>query len=202
MIGIEKMRESKLSKTVCVYCGSSNVDQIYKDAAIDTGEILAGEACRVIYGGGNVGLMGLVADTALKNGAEVVGIIPHHIEDREIGHEGLTELHVVDTMHERKQMMAERADAFVILPGGLGTLDEFFEIVTWKQLGLHDKPVVLVNVNNYWTRMIEAVDHIAGEGFMRATDRNLFIVVDKPGDIPQAIRNAPAPVLDVASKWI
>lgn len=188
---------------VCVYCGSSNrVDPVYKDAATALGALIAAQGWHVVYGGGRVGLMGLVADSALKHGADVVGIIPEHIQSREIEHTDLTELHIVDSMHTRKQMMVDRADAFVVLAGGLGTLDEFFELVTWKQLGLHDKPIVLVNINGYWTKLLEAIGHIADAGFMRAEDLSTFQVVERLEDIPEAIANAPAETFDPSTKWI
>lgn len=190
-------------KSVCVYCGSSaRVDQAYKDAAVELGRLIAANSWGVVYGGGRVGLMGLVADSALVAGAPVVGIIPQHIQAREIEHTDLTELHIVDSMHIRKQMMVDRSDAFVILAGGLGTLDEFFELLTWKQLGLHDKPVVMVNVNGYWTKMIEAIKFIADEKFMRAEDMGMFQVVDSVADVPAALTNAPNERFDPSTKWI
>lgn len=190
-------------KSVCVYCGSSSrVDQVYKDAAIELGAALAANGWDLVYGGGRVGLMGLVADSALKSGSKAVGIIPQHIQAREIEHTDLTELHIVDSMHIRKQMMVDRGDAFVILAGGLGTLDEFFEILTWKQLGLHDKPVVMVNINGYWTKMIEAIRHIAAEKFMREEDFGMFQVVDSVAEVPAALSNAPHERFDPSTKWI
>lgn len=190
-------------KSVCVYCGSSaRVDQVYKDAAVELGKSLAANGYGVVYGGGRVGLMGLVADSALEAGAPVIGIIPKHIQAREIEHTDLTELHIVDTMHVRKQMMVDRGDAFVILAGGLGTLDEFFEILTWKQLGLHDKPVIMLNINGYWTKMIEAIRHIASEKFMRAEDFGMFQVVDSVAEVPEALLNAPHERFDPSTKWI
>ncbi len=190
-------------KSVCVYCGSSaRVDQVYKDSAVAMGKLLGENRWNLVYGGGRVGLMGLVADSTLAAGSQVVGIIPKHIEAREIQHTDLTELHVVDTMHTRKQMMVERADAFVILPGGLGTLDEFFELLTWKQLGLQDKPVVMVNINNYWTKMIEAIRHIADIGFMRVEDMAMFTVVDNIAHVAAALKAAPHERFDPATKWI
>lgn len=190
-------------KSVCVYCGSSSrVGQVYKDAAVDLGTALAANGWDLVYGGGRVGLMGLVADSALKGGSKVVGIIPQHIQAREIEHTDLTELHIVDSMHIRKQMMVDRGDAFVILAGGLGTLDEFFEILTWKQLGLHDKPVVMVNINGYWTKMVEAIRHIAAEKFMRDEDLGMFQVVDSVAEVASALSNAPHERFDPSTKWI
>lgn len=190
-------------KSVCVYCGSSaRVDQVYKDAAVELGKTIAGQGWGVVYGGGRVGLMGLVADAALTAGGKVVGVIPQHIQAREIEHTDLTELHIVDSMHIRKQMMVDRSDAFVILAGGLGTLDEFFELLTWKQLGLHDKPVVMVNINGYWTKMVEAIKYIADQKFMRDEDFGMFQVVDSVADVPKALSNAPNERFDPSTKWI
>lgn len=189
-------------KNVCVYCGSSNVADNYKQAATTLGTAIANEGWGVVYGGGRVGLMGLVADSALKAGGKVVGIIPEHIQEKEVQHEDLTELHVVDTMHVRKQMMVDRSQAFVILPGGLGTLDELFELLTWKQLGLHDKPIVIVNMDNYWNDMLKTVHHIADQGFMREGDLNLFVEVKSVEEVPEAIKTAPSEKFDPTTKWI
>lgn len=190
-------------KNVCVYCGSSSrVEELYKDAARALGQLIAAQGWDVVYGGGRVGLMGIVADSALAAGSKVYGIIPRHIQTREVQHTDLTELHVVESMHIRKQMMVDRADAFVILPGGLGTLDELFELLTWRQLGLHDKPVVIVNVNGYWTKLIEAISHIAASGFMRAEDLGAFSVVSDVSQVPAALKAAPQEKFDPQTKWI
>lgn len=190
-------------KSVCVYCGSSSrVDQAYKDAAVELGKSLAANSWDLVYGGGRVGLMGLVADSVLSAGSKVVGIIPRHIQAREVEHTDLTELHIVDSMHIRKQMMVDRGDAFVILAGGLGTLDEFFEILTWKQLGLHDKPVVMVNINGYWTKMLDAIKFIADQKFMREEDLRMFQVVDTVAEVAQALTSAPHERFDPSTKWI
>ncbi|MEM6810860.1 MAG: TIGR00730 family Rossman fold protein [Pseudomonadota bacterium] len=190
-------------KNVCVYCGSSSrVDESYKEAAANLGKNIAEAGWGVVYGGGRVGLMGIVADTALKHGVHVKGIIPEHIQSREIEHTDLSELVVVDTMHQRKQIMVDSSDAFVILPGGLGTLDELFEIATWKQLGLHDKPIVIVNMNDYWTKLIEALHHVAGEGFMREEDLGLFHLVGSVDEVVEALKNAPQEKFDPSTKWI
>ncbi len=190
-------------QNVCVYCGSSSrVDQVYKDGAAKLGQDIASEGWGVVYGGGRVGLMGIVADSALEKGATVIGIIPEHIQEREVEHNELTELVVVQDMHTRKKMMVDRSQAFVILPGGLGTLDEFFELVTWKQLGLHDKPIVVVNAEGYWTKLLETIDNIASVGFMREEDKDLFVVVDRIDEITDAIKNAPNEKFDPSTKWI
>ncbi|MBJ7413928.1 MAG: TIGR00730 family Rossman fold protein [Niveispirillum sp.] len=171
-------------KSVCVYCGSSDfVADSYKEAARRTGSLLAANGYDIVYGGGRVGLMGIVADAGLKGGTKVVGIIPDHIKRYEVDHTGLTELIVVESMHIRKQMMVERSDAFIILPGGIGTLDEMFEIITWRQLRLHGKPVVIVNTDGFWNPLVALMEHMTETGFMRkpnlpgAEDR-LYHVVD------------------------
>jgi uncharacterized protein (TIGR00730 family) len=153
-------------KSLCVYCGSAGrVDPSYRDAASRLGTLLATHGIELVYGGGRIGLMGLVADAAISAGGRVTGIIPEHLHDAEVGHHGVSELIVVGSMHERKQLMFERSDAFAVLPGGLGTLDETFEIITWKQLRLHDKPIVVVDVGGYWRKLIDLVDHIVDSGF-------------------------------------
>jgi len=170
--------------SVCVYCGASNdVDNVYKKAAESLGQLLAEHGKCLVYGGGHVGLMGIIADAALEAGGDVVGIIPEHIQDQEEKHSRLTELHVVKTMHERKQMMAEKSDAFVILPGGLGTLDETFEILTWKYLGLHSKPIVLLNIDDYWTPLVDMVNHMVKSGFSKKHHRDLFQVIEHVDDL-------------------
>ena len=171
-------------RSACIYCASANdIDPAYKEAARQTGDLLARAGVDIVYGGGRVGLMGIAADAALAVGGRVVGIIPEHIQRLEVDHRGLTELHVVSSMHARKQMMVERSDAFIILPGGIGTLDELFEIITWRQLKLHDKPVVIVNVAGFWDPLLTLFSHIEATGFMskpnlEGSARALFAVVD------------------------
>ena len=189
--------------SLCVYCGSSaNVDEDFKTAAHDMGVILASAGIRLVYGGGKAGLMGIIADSVMTNGGEVIGIIPAHIADREIQHTGLTELHVVQTMHERKQMMVDRSDAFLVMPGGIGTLDETCEIMTWRQLGIHDKPIVIANLKNYWTPFLSMIDNIVNQGFMRADDKKITIVTDTIHDVIEKLRSAPQESFDPSSKWI
>ena len=179
-------------KTICVYCGaSSRVDQKYNDAAVETATRLAKEGYDIVYGGGSFGLMGIIANTALEHGANVIGIIPGHIDEREKIHPELTELHVVESMHERKAMMAERSDIFLILPGGLGTMDEFFEIVTWKQLGLHDKSIIIYNIEKYWENLKLLVSHIGEEKFMKDKDHGLFSFCNDLDDVIKLIKEAP-----------
>jgi uncharacterized protein (TIGR00730 family) len=174
--------------SVCVYCGSSNkAAQKFKNAAATIGTELARRGSRVVYGGGHVGLMGIVADSAIKAGGKVVGIIPEHIRNQEIQHDGLTELHIVPDMHTRKRMMVERSDAFIILPGGFGTLDEVFEILTWKKLKLHNKPIIIFNQDGYWKEMIALIEKTISEHFSQPADRALFQVVDNIEDLFQIL---------------
>ncbi|MGH7094174.1 MAG: TIGR00730 family Rossman fold protein [Stellaceae bacterium] len=153
-------------KRLCVYCGSSGkVGEAYRTAARELGERLAASGIELVYGGGRIGLMGIIADAVLDGGGRVTGVIPTRLRDAEVAHQGATELIVVDTMHDRKRVMAERSDAFAVLPGGIGTLDETFEIMTWRLLGLHDKPIFLVDVAGYWQPLLALFDHIVASGF-------------------------------------
>ncbi|MEA1651046.1 TIGR00730 family Rossman fold protein [Nitrospirillum sp. BR 11164] len=186
-------------RSVCVYCGSSGqVSEEYKKAAHDLGTLIGNAGLRLVYGGGRVGLMGITADAALAAGGEVVGIIPDHIQVREVDHGGLTELHVVDSMHTRKRMMVEKSDAFVVMPGGLGTLDEAFEIITWRQLGLHDKPVVIANIGGYWDPLRALLTHIRTTGFGRGEIEDHFTFVDSVHAILPALRRAPDALQKIA----
>ncbi len=189
--------------SLCVYCGSSSrVDEAYKTAARDLGGLVGARGWQLVYGGGRVGLMGIVAESALAAGGRVVGIIPEHIQKLEVEHTGLTELHVVDSMHTRKRMMVERSDAFVVLPGGLGTLDEAFEILTWKQLALHDKPVVIADIGGYWRPLLALMDHMIEAGFCRPANAGLYTVVSRIEDVPEALARAPVPRLPPETKWL
>ena len=180
-------------RSLCVYCGSSGaVEAQYRDAASELGANLAQAGIALVYGGGRVGLMGLLADAALAAEGKVTGIIPSHLRDAEVAHRGVTELVVVDSMHERKRLMAERADAFAILPGGIGTLDEMFEIVSWKQLRLHDKPILLVDIGGYWAPLRALLDHIIDTGFAGAQTRRLLQVVPGIAALMAALSEVPA----------
>ena len=170
---------SRLS--LCVYCGSRLGSQAaYEAAAHQIGTQIGQRGWQLVYGGGNAGLMGTVANAALAAGASVIGVIPQSLMGRELGHPGLSELHVVDTMHQRKQMMAERADAFVALPGGIGTFEELFEVWTWRQLGYHDKPVGLLNVGGYYDRLLSFMGQAVEEGFVPPAQHQLLQVADDP----------------------
>lgn len=190
-------------KRLCVYCGAaSQVAEPYRRAARQLGAILAAEGIELIYGGGRIGLMGLVADAVLEGGGRVTGIIPDFLHERELAHLGASELIVVGSMHERKQRMVELADAFAILPGGLGTLDETLECLTWKQLDLHDRPVVIIDVEGYWQPLAKLIDHVIQTGFAGAGTRGLYRMVDGPCDLLAALAQAPDPQLPGAPKRV
>lgn len=168
-------------KNLCVFCGSSTgVRPDYAAAAKATGRLLAERGIGVVFGGGSVGMMGAVADAALEMKGEVIGVIPHALAAREVDHTGLTALHKVDTMHERKALMAELADGFIALPGGLGTLEELMEVWTWVQLGIHRSPVGLLNVAGYFDGLLTFADHAVSEGFVRPAHRDMLVVADTP----------------------
>jgi uncharacterized protein (TIGR00730 family) len=179
-------------KALCVYCGSSGaVAAPYREAASELGARLASAGIEVVFGGGRVGLMGLLADAALAGGGRVTGIIPARLRDAELAHQGVSELVIVSSMHERKRMMAERGDAFAVLPGGIGTLDETFEMLSWKQLGLHDKPIYLVDIDGYWATLRTLLDDIVERGFAPAKTRRLLEVVPTIAALMTALAEAP-----------
>lgn len=159
------------------------------------GRALGERRIRLIYGGGRIGLMGEAADAALAAGGRVIGVIPDHLQLRERGHRGVTELRVVGTMHERKNVMFELSDAFVILPGGYGTLDEAFEMLTWRQLALHDKPILFANIEGYWNPLKGLIDHFIREQFAQETSRRLFVFVDRVEDILPTLLRQPSPTV-------
>jgi uncharacterized protein (TIGR00730 family) len=171
-----------VKRSICVFCGSApEVADEYVSATREFARQAVGRGIRVVYGGASVGLMGVLADAVIAMKGEVVGVIPGALVDREIAHRGLTELHIVGTMHERKAMMAQLADGFVALPGGLGTLEELFEVWTWAQLGLHSKPCGLLNTSRYYAPLIAFLDHARDEGFIRRALRSALVVDDDPG---------------------
>jgi uncharacterized protein (TIGR00730 family) len=169
-------------RRVCVFAGSAEGKRPeYADVAEELGRVLAARGLGVVYGGGRVGLMGRMSGAAMSGGAEVIGVIPEALHQREVGHEGITTLHRVGTMHERKAMMAELADAFIALPGGLGTLEEVFEMWTWGQLGFHRKPIGLLDASGYWSPLIAMLDRMVEEGFVAAEYRSIVCIADRPG---------------------
>ena len=188
--------------SLCVFCGSSSrVAAVYRQSAAELGTAVARHGLRLVYGGGRIGLMGVLADAALAAGGEVVGVIPEFLRDLEVVHTGLTELRVVPTMHDRKRVMFELADAFVVLPGGIGTLDETIEMLSWKQLGLHDKPLVLIDVGGFWKRLRALVDDIVAEGFARPEHAGMLTRVSSIDEALEALGHAPPPRVGPDVKW-
>jgi uncharacterized protein (TIGR00730 family) len=189
-------------KNILVYCGASvGFDEIYKNTAIAAGKLLVEKNKTLVYGAGSVGIMGIIADAVLENGGEVIGVIPSFMEKFEVQHKGLTEIHVVETMHQRKQLMAEVSDAVVALPGGWGTLDELFEILTWKQLGLHQMPVGLLNVNGFYDPLIEMIHKMVKEGFLKQTNLDMLMIDDNLESLLNRMEQAEYPDFPVG-KWV
>jgi uncharacterized protein (TIGR00730 family) len=187
-------------RALCVYCGSSGaVAAAYRAAASELGAKLAAAGIQLVFGGGRVGLMGLLADAALAAGGRVTGVIPVRLRDAEVAHCGVTELVVVANMHERKRLMAERADAFAVLPGGIGTLDEMFEILSWRQLKLHEKPIFLVDIDGYWTPLRRLLGHIVEQGFARPDVLGSVQIVASVPALVEALARVP-PTTPIDSK--
>lgn len=185
---------------VCVFCGSSRGAQaVYAQAARDIGRLLAESGIELVYGGGKVGLMGTVADACLAEGGRVTGVIPRALVEKEIGHLGVTELRVVESMHERKALMADLADGFVALPGGFGTWEEFWEVLTWAQLGLHRKACALLNVNGYYDALLSMADRAVSDGFLREVHRELLLADTDPAHLLERLGSYAVPAVE---KWI
>jgi hypothetical protein len=185
---------------LCVFCGSSpGAGPAYAEGARQLGRTLATAGVGLVYGGAQVGLMGVLADTVLAAGGQVVGVIPRALQELEIAHTGLTSLRVVGSMHERKAMMAELADGFVALPGGMGTLEELFEVLTWAQLGMHRKPCGLLDIDGYFTALLRFLDHMVEQGFLRAEHRAMLLVEDEPERLLARLDAYEAPAV---VKWI
>jgi uncharacterized protein (TIGR00730 family) len=185
---------------LCVFCGSSSGrDPAYSVLAAQLGRALAQRRIGLVYGGGRVGLMGVLADAALAAGGEVIGVIPKTLLDREVGHRGLTQLRVVDSMHSRKALMAELADGFVALPGGIGTLEELFEVWTWAQLGMHRKPCGLLDAGGFFTPLVSFLDHVVATGFLRSTSRAMLAVAASPEDLLAQFSAYEAPAV---AQWV
>ena len=187
-------------RTVCVFCGSSvGRHPAYRAASSSFGRALAKSGRRLVFGGGKVGLMGVLADAVLEHGGDAIGVIPRHLVDLEVAHEHLSDLRIVDSMHQRKQVMADLADGFVVLPGGLGTLEEFFEVWTWGQLGLHRKPYGLLNVASYFDPLLTFLDHAVQERFVAPAHRELLLVDQDPDALLAALDTQ---VVPATPKWI
>jgi uncharacterized protein (TIGR00730 family) len=188
-------------KRVCVFCGSSpGARPAYSDTTVELARLLAAEGIGVVYGGAHVGLMGVLADAALAEGSEVIGVIPQALVDKEIAHAGLSDLRVVDSMHERKALMADLSDAFIALPGGLGTLDELFEVWTWAQLGMHRKPCALLDVDGYFASLTAFLEHSVAERFVREQNRAMLLTDKDPGRLIARLRDFDPEAMQ--PKWI
>ncbi len=184
---------------ICVYCGSSpGGNDIYKQAAHELAEALVQNDIELVYGGAHKGTMGILADAVLSRGGAVHGVIPQMLEEKEIAHTGLTELHVVNSMHERKSMMAALSDAFIALPGGFGTLEELIEIVTWGQLRFHEKPCGVLNVNGYFDKLLEFLDHMQAEAFLKAENRAMLLADDSAAGLLHQFEQYAPPFVE---KW-
>lgn len=186
-------------KRICVYCGSSRGNSPdYANAAKSLAETLVQEDLSLVFGGSSKGVMGVVADHMMALGGEVIGVIPQSLKDKEVAHDGLTRLHIVDSMHDRKSMMAVLSDGFIAMPGGTGTLEEIIETLTWAQLQFHEKPCGLLNTNGYFNQLLAFLDHAVGEGFLRQGHRDILSVDSDPGVLLEKFRRYDAPVIE---KW-
>lgn len=187
-------------KRICVFCGSNNGSlTVYSEAARATGVVLARRGIGLVYGGGGIGLMSIIAEAVIQEGGEVIGVIPQALFNKEVAYRGLKDLRVVGSMHERKALMAELSDAFIALPGGYGTLEEFCEMLTWAQLGFHRKPCGILNIKGFYSPLLSFLDHAVSEGFLREVHRSLVLVEQDPERLLDKLINYRPPVLD---RWI
>lgn len=178
-------------QAACVYCGASlGSNPAYQAAASALGQALAAQQIKLVYGGGSTGLMGVIANAVLENGGYAIGVIPEALAIREVHHKGLQESYIVGTMHERKAMMAAKADGFVAMPGGFGTYEELFEVITWAMLGIHHKPIVILNIENYFNPFLDMVRHGVTEGLIRPADPGLIRVATQPGEVIEMLEAA------------
>ena len=189
-----------MSKSICIYCGSSpGDDPVFMASAHSIGSLIAEQGHRLVYGGGNVGLMGAAADAALSAGGEVTGVIPRDILDKEVGHDGVTELITVNSMHERKMKMASLADCFIALPGGIGTLEEIIEVLTWSQLGFHTKACGMLNINGFFDPLFLLLDHMVEHRFLKQKHREQLLCAGEPDEILTAVLSHKGVSID---KWM
>lgn len=187
-------------KRISVFCGSSfGTDKVFQEQAYLLGRTLAAKNIALVYGGANVGLMGAVADGALQNGGEVIGVLPHFLESKEIAHTSLTQLILVETMHERKTKMDELCNGVIALPGGFGTLEEFFEMLTWAQLGLHKKPIAILNINGFYDPLLEMMQVMVNKGLLKEDNHKMILISDNIDDLLDKMHNYRAPE---SGKWI
>lgn len=201
---ISKAGKMKKIKSIGVYCSSyEGLDEVYRKAALDLGQRLAEQNITLVYGGGALGLMGDISKSVMENGGRVIGFMPRHLQEFEEPNWNITELHMVDTMHTRKRMMFEHAEAFFILPGGFGTLDETFEIITWEQLKLHVKPIIFININNYWSPLQDLTSNIFHQGFAKAEHAQFFKFVDSVSEAFEILDNTPEPTTNESvAQWV
>lgn len=196
----EKFNSNLIVKSITVFCGSSfGSEDIYKEQAILLGQTLAKNDIQLVYGGANVGLMGAVADGTLHAGGKVIGVLPYFLQSKEIAHKQLTELILVETMHERKTKMNELCDGVIVLPGGYGTLEEFFEMITWAQLGLHQKPIGILNIDGFYDDLIKLVQTMVDKGFLKQINRDMLLISSDIDDLLEKMKNYEAPKV---GKWI
>lgn len=194
------MERNRNMRKVCVFCGANNgIRSIYSEAAKAMGKALVRRGIGLVYGGGSVGLMGVISDTVKKEGGEVIGVIPEALVAKEVAHQGLEDLRIVSSMHERKALMAELSDAFIALPGGYGTLEEYCEVLTWAQLGFHQKPCGILNVEGFYDPLLHLFDRSVTEGFVRPVYRSLVLVEKEPDRLLDMLDSYQPPMLD---KWI
>ncbi|XHR97569.1 TIGR00730 family Rossman fold protein [Mucilaginibacter sp. UC70_90] len=185
-------------KSICVFCGANfNGDPLLKQAIEQLAEVMVGRDITLVFGGGKVGVMGLIADAVLSRGGKAIGIIPQFLMDKEVGHTGLTELHIVENIHQRKQMMNDLCEGIITLPGGLGTLEEFFEVLTWLQLGLHNHPIGLLNVNGFYDLLLKQMDVMVEQRFLKQTNRELILTSGDPIELVNLMDNFNAKPDDV-----
>jgi uncharacterized protein (TIGR00730 family) len=177
-------------QSICVFCGANfNGDPVLKQAVEQLAQVMAAQHIALVFGGGKVGVMGLLADAMIANGGKTIGIIPQFLMDKEVGHTGLTELHIVENMHQRKQMMNDLCDGIIMLPGGFGTLEEFFEVLTWLQLGLHNNPVGVLNVNGFYDFLLKQMDVMVDQRFLKQANRDLVITSADPIELVNLMSN-------------
>ena len=189
-----------IMKSITVFCGSSfGSDDVFKEQATLLGQTLAKQNIQLIYGGADVGLMGAVADGALQAGGKVVGVLPHFLQSKEIAHKQLTELILVETMHERKNKMNDLCDGVIVLPGGYGTLEEFFEMITWAQLGLHKKPIAVLNIDGFYDDLIKLTQTMVDKGFLKQINQDMLLISDTIDELLEMMKNYKAPTV---GKWI
>jgi len=177
-------------KSIAIFCGANfNGDKVILKAVEQLTQILTDQNISLVFGGGKVGIMGLLADHMISRGGKTIGVIPKFLLDKEVGHTGLTELHVVETMHQRKQLMNDLSDGIIMLPGGFGTLEEFFEVLTWLQLGLHNKPIAILNINGFYDHLLKQMDVMVDQQFLKAANRNLVITASDPEQLIGLMQN-------------